>query len=48
LETNVIAKEAHTGDILNNLVGIIVRVENIKDMFIGENDISHLVNEVTL
>jgi len=42
----MITKGDHSGEILSHLVEIIVRVENIKDMFVGENDISHLVNEV--
>ena len=36
-----------TGELLTKYVEFLVRIENIKDMFTGENDISNIYEEVT-
>ncbi len=42
----MIPKEMHNGEILTHLVEIVIRIENIKDIFDGDKDLSQVVNEV--
>lgn len=48
LKTNPIVNAILTGEVLRLFIEIVVRIENIKDLFIEEYDISQTVNEVIL
>lgn len=48
LKTNPIVNATLTGEVLRLFIEIVVRIENIKDLFIEEYDISQTVNEVIL